>query len=82
MTSRMTYRKKVKYNHFSRGSVLNKHHELPFKTYDRLIPTQDSLPKGGFGNLIALPLQKHPRAQEKSLRTQTIHFYGIVIFDT
>jgi len=31
--------------------AMNKHHELPFKTYDRLIPTQDNLPKGGFGNL-------------------------------
>jgi hypothetical protein len=26
-----------------------------------LIPNQDTMPKGGFGNLIALPLQKHPR---------------------
>ncbi|MCL1883805.1 MAG: DUF1653 domain-containing protein [Defluviitaleaceae bacterium] len=41
--------------------TMNKHHELPFKTYDRLIPTQDSLPKGGFGNLIALPFQDKPR---------------------
>jgi len=47
--------------------AMNKHHELPFKTYDRLIPTQDSLPKGGFGNLIALPLQKYPRKQGNSV---------------
>ena len=47
--------------------TMNKHHELPFKTYDRLIPTQDSLPKGGFGNLIALPLQKDPRKQDNSV---------------
>lgn len=30
-------------------------------SYDRLFPSQDMLPKGGFGNLIALPLQKAPR---------------------
>jgi superfamily II DNA or RNA helicase len=28
------------------------------ESYDRLFPNQDTLPKGGFGNLIALPLQK------------------------
>ena len=33
-------------------------HELDMKSYDRLFPNQDTLPKGGFGNLIALPLQK------------------------
>jgi superfamily II DNA or RNA helicase/very-short-patch-repair endonuclease len=30
-------------------------------SYDRFFPNQDTLPKGGFGNLIALPLQKRPR---------------------
>lgn len=30
-------------------------------SYDRLFPNQDTMPKGGFGNLIALPLQKAPR---------------------
>ena len=30
------------------------------KSYDRLFPNQDTLPRGGFGNLIALPLQKVP----------------------
>jgi hypothetical protein len=29
--------------------------ELGFDSYDRLFPNQDTLPKGGFGNLIALP---------------------------
>ena len=47
-------------------NAMNKHHGLSFKTYDRLIPTQDSLPKGGFGNLIALPLQKEPRQNGNS----------------
>lgn len=34
---------------------------LHLKSYDRLFPNQDTMPKGGFGNLIALPLQKTPR---------------------
>lgn len=47
--------------------AMNRHHELSFKTYDRMIPNQDILPKGGFGNLIALPLQKMPRKQGNSV---------------
>ena len=35
--------------------------QLKLESYDRLFPNQDSMPKGGFGNLIALPLQKAPR---------------------
>jgi len=35
--------------------------QMKLKSYDRLFPNQDTMPKGGFGNLIALPLQKHPR---------------------
>ncbi len=35
--------------------------DLGFDSYDRLFPNQDTLPRGGFGNLIALPLQKRPR---------------------
>jgi hypothetical protein len=35
--------------------------EIGFRSYDRLFPNQDTLPKGGFGNLIALPLQKEAR---------------------
>lgn len=31
--------------------------ELDLASYDRLFPTQDFMPKGSFGNLIALPLQ-------------------------
>jgi len=49
-----------------RGSYLitetmSRRHQLSMASYDRLIPNQDTLPKGGFGNLIALPLQYHPR---------------------
>jgi superfamily II DNA or RNA helicase len=35
--------------------------QLRLTSYDRLFPNQDTMPKGGFGNLIALPLQKGPR---------------------
>ncbi len=35
--------------------------QLKLDSYDRLFPNQDTMPKGGFGNLIALPLQKRPR---------------------
>ena len=35
--------------------------DLGLDSYDRLFPNQDTLPRGGFGNLIALPLQKQPR---------------------
>ncbi len=35
-------------------------HQLGMDSYDRLFPNQDTLPKGGFGNLIALPFQKGP----------------------
>jgi hypothetical protein len=31
------------------------------ESYDRLFPSQDTMPRGGFGNLIALPLQGEPR---------------------
>jgi hypothetical protein len=41
--------------------------EIGLKSYDRLFPNQDTLPKGGFGNLIALPLQKQPRRKGNSL---------------
>lgn len=39
---------------------------LSFESYDRMFPNQDSMPIGGFGNLIALPLQKTARQQGNS----------------
>lgn len=39
----------------------NASRQLTLSSYDRLFPNQDTMPKGGFGNLIALPLQKDPR---------------------
>ena len=40
---------------------------MGFDSYDRLFPSQDTLPQGGFGNLIALPLQKRPRLNGNSV---------------
>jgi len=47
--------------------AMSRRHELAFKSYDRFFPNQDTLPKGGFGNLIALPLQKTIRDQGNSV---------------
>lgn len=41
--------------------TMSHRHELSMESYDRLFPNQDTMPKGGFGNLIALPLQYEPR---------------------
>ncbi len=41
--------------------------DLGLDSYDRLFPSQDTMPHGGFGNLIALPLQKGPRKQDNSI---------------
>ena len=37
--------------------TMARRHQLPMTSYDRLFPNQDTMPRGGFGNLIALPLQ-------------------------
>jgi superfamily II DNA or RNA helicase/very-short-patch-repair endonuclease len=41
--------------------------DIGLDSYDRFFPNQDTLPQGGFGNLIALPLQKEPRELGNSL---------------
>ncbi len=41
--------------------------DVGLDSYDRLFPNQDTLPQGGFGNLIALPLQKGPRERGHSV---------------
>jgi superfamily II DNA or RNA helicase len=41
--------------------------EIGLDSYDRFFPDQDTMPKGGFGSLIALPLQKKPRERGFSL---------------
>lgn len=43
--------------------TMERRHDVGLDSYDRLFPNQDRLPKGGFGNLIALPLQRGPRAR-------------------
>lgn len=40
---------------------------LSFDCFDRLFPNQDIMPEGGFGNLIALPLQNEPRKHNNSV---------------
>ena len=48
-------------------STMNWRPEIGLDSYDRLFPSQDTLPWGGFGNLIALPLQKKPRERNNSV---------------
>jgi hypothetical protein len=43
------------------------HPTLSLGAYDRLFPNQDTMPEGGFGNLIALPLAKEPRKKGNTL---------------
>jgi hypothetical protein len=47
--------------------TMERRHHLGLDSYDRLFPNQDTLPDGGFGNLIALPLQWTPRQNGNSL---------------
>jgi superfamily II DNA or RNA helicase len=47
--------------------TMSRRHELSMESYDRIFPSQDTMPRGGFGNLIALPLQHSPRQQGNSV---------------
>jgi superfamily II DNA or RNA helicase len=47
--------------------TMNCRPEIGFKSYDRLFPSQDRMPSGGFGNLIALPLQRKARENGNSV---------------
>lgn len=47
--------------------TMERRHHLGLDSYDRFFPNQDTLPKGGFGNLIAFPLQWMPRQNGNSL---------------
>lgn len=49
------------------SNTMSKRHEITFKSYDRFFPNQDTMPKGGMGNLIALPLQKVARSCDNSI---------------
>lgn len=43
--------------------TMSRRHQMKMASYDRLFPSQDTMPRGGFGNLIALPLQLEARQQ-------------------
>lgn len=47
--------------------TMARRHELTMSSCDRLFPNQDTVPRGGYGNLIALPLQGEARKQENSV---------------
>lgn len=47
--------------------AMNRDGRLTFKSYDRFFPNQDAVPEGGFGNLVALPLQGRARKQGNSV---------------
>ena len=47
--------------------AMNKDARLSFHTYDRFFPNQDTLPEGGLGNLVALPLQGMARRNGNSV---------------
>lgn len=47
--------------------TMSRRHQLSMESYDRLFPSQDTMPRGGFGNLIALPLQAEPRKAGNSV---------------
>lgn len=49
------------------SEAMNKDVHLSFKSYDRFFPNQDTLPDGGFGNLVALPLQGQARRNGNSV---------------
>jgi superfamily II DNA or RNA helicase len=47
--------------------TMEQRHQIGLDSYDRFFPNQDTMPKGGLGNLIALPLQYGPRKQGRSV---------------
>jgi len=57
--------------------AMSRRHQIKFKSYDRFFPNQDTMPRGGFGNLIALPLQKAARQHDNSVFIdERFHPYG------
>ena len=47
------------------AAALNK--TITFEAFDRMLPAQDTIPDGGFGNLIALPFQGKAQREENSV---------------
>ena len=56
-----------KFGTFLLNGAMQMRHSIRFSAYDRLFPNQDYMPKGGFGNLIALPLQGMARRRGNSV---------------
>ena len=48
-------------------AAMDRSPDIGFDSYDRFFPSQDTMPAGGFGNLIALPLQAKPRESGNSV---------------
>lgn len=49
------------------NAAMNRNGKISFLSYDRLFPNQDTMPEGGFGNLVALPLQGQARRAGNSV---------------
>jgi superfamily II DNA or RNA helicase len=47
--------------------TMDRRPDVGLDSYDRFFPNQDTLPQGGFGSLIALPLQRKPRLLANSV---------------
>lgn len=48
-------------------ATMDRYPDIGFDSYDRFFPSQDTMPSGGYGNLIALPLQAKPRENGNSV---------------
>ncbi len=48
-------------------ATMDRYPDIGFDSYDRFFPSQDTMPSGGFGNLVALPLQAKPRENGNSV---------------
>ena len=47
--------------------AMTRNGQMSFNSYDRFFPNQDYLPEGGFGSLVALPLQGQARRKQNSV---------------
>ena len=47
--------------------AMNRNGKINFRSYDRFFPNQDTMPEGGLGNLVALPLQGMSRRNGNSV---------------
>lgn len=49
------------------NEAMNRNGKISFASYDRFFPNQGTMPEGGFGNLVALPLQGKARKEGNSV---------------